>query len=152
MSVRWTEDDLAAYQRRRGVEAPRVDADTSTPPFLPPLARARPDDALGRLPAGKMNKTETAYAQHLAALQAGGAVAWFKFEAITLRLANGVRYTPDFPVRLADGELQFHEVKGHWRDKARVKIKVAAELFPFRFIAVKKIAAKNGRGWEREEF
>jgi hypothetical protein len=29
---------------------------------------------------------------------------------------------------LADGQLQAHEVKGHWEDDARVKIKVAASL------------------------
>jgi hypothetical protein len=41
-----------------------------------------------------------------------------------------------------------HEVKGFWQDDARVKIKVAASIYPFKFIAVKK--AKGG--WEREEF
>jgi hypothetical protein len=49
----------------------------------------------------------------------------------------------------ADGLLELHEVKGGpWQDDARVKIKVAAALYPFRFIAIR---ARAG-GWEREEF
>ena len=35
---------------------------------------------------------------------------------------------------------------------AKVKIKVAAEKFPFRFIAVAPIALKNGGGWNVKEF
>ena len=42
-----------------------------------------------------------------------------------------------------------HEVKGHWEDDARVKIKVAATQHPwFRFLAVK--AGKTG--WQYETF
>jgi hypothetical protein len=37
----------------------------------------------------------------------------------------------------SDGALECHEVKGHWTDDALVKIRVAAEQFPFRFIAVR---------------
>lgn len=143
--VRWTEEQLADFERRRGTAAQRSFADTSAPPFQPP---ARPDDALGRLPAGKMNKTEARYADYLAGEQAAGRIRWFKFEAIKLRLADRTTYTPDFPVLTASGAIEFHEVKGFWRAAARVKIKVAAELFPFRFVAVTRRAG----GWQREEF
>jgi hypothetical protein len=51
-----------------------------------------------------------------------------------------------------DGSLEVHEVKGFWEDDARVKVKVAASLFPFRFIAVTAIAKKHGGGWKVEEF
>ena len=94
---------------------------------------------------GRMNKTEAAYAQHLHALQLGGKVKGWRFESLTLRLADATRYTPDFLVELFVGPLELHEVKGFWRDDARVKFKVAAELFPmFRFVAVKR---KN-RQWD----
>lgn len=94
---------------------------------------------------GRMNKTEAAYAQHLHALQLAGKVKGWRFESVTLRLADATRYTPDFLVELFVGPLELHEVKGFWRDDARVKFKVAAELFPmFRFVAVKR---KN-RQWE----
>ena len=104
--------------------------------------------ALGRLKAGKMNKTEQAYEQRLNLLLRSGAIAWYKFEAINLRLADNTFYKPDFFVMLPDGQLQVHEVKGHWTDDARVKIKVAAEMYPFEFIAVKR----KGAAWETEHF
>ena len=53
---------------------------------------------------------------------------------------------------LGDGTLECHEVKGHWEDDARVKIKCAAEKFPFRFVAMKPRTKKNGGGFECEEF
>ena len=45
-----------------------------------------------------------------------------------------------------------HEVKGFWRDDARAKIKIAADLYPFRFIAVQAAPKKAGGGWTIEEF
>lgn len=104
--------------------------------------------ALGRMKAGKMNKTEQAYAQYLFQLKAAGKVLWYKFEGIKFRLADNTWYTPDFAVMLPDGIIEIHEVKGHWTDDARVKIKVADDQYPFQFIAVKKV----GSGWSIEKF
>jgi hypothetical protein len=108
--------------------------------------------ALGRLKVGTMNKTEAAYAATLDARRHAGEVAWFKFEGIKLRLADNTFYTPDFAVMLADGALEMHEVKGFWTDDGRAKIKIAADLFPMRFIAVRVQSKKNGGGWEIEGF
>ena len=108
--------------------------------------------ALGRLKTGSMNKTETAYDSHLAALQHAGQIKWRKFEGLKLRLADNTFYTPDFAVMAADGVIECHEVKGFWQDDARAKIKVAADLYPFRFIAVKARTKKSGGGWEVEAF
>ena len=113
---------------------------------------ARPHYALGRLKTGEMNDTEKAYDVHLRELMASGEVVWFKFEGMKFRLADNTFYTPDFAVMLVSGQLQAHEVKGHWEDDARVKIKVAASLYPIEFIAVKKRAKKDGGGWALEEF
>jgi hypothetical protein len=99
-----------------------------------------------------MNKTEAAYASHLGLLQSAGEILWYKFEAIKLRLADNTFYSPDFLVMGANGSLEVHEVKGFWEDDARVKIKVAASLFPFRFIAITANSKKNGGGWKTEEF
>jgi hypothetical protein len=93
--------------------------------------------ALGRLKSGEMNKTEKSYSDHLALRQLAGEIIWFKFEAIRLVLAERTTYAPDFLVMLADGELQAHETKGSraiFMDDARVKLRVAAEQFPFRFV------------------
>lgn len=94
--------------------------------------------ALGRLKAGAMNKTETSYAQHLEARKIGGDVLWYKFEGIKLRLADKTFLTPDFAVMTRDGVMELHDVKGFMMDDANVKIKVAAEQYPFRFFIVKK--------------
>lgn len=97
---------------------------------------------------GQMNKTEAAYARQLEVWRHEGVVLWYEFEPVKLRLAEKTFYTPDFMVMRADGEIEIHEVKGFWEDDARVKIKVAADKFPFKF---KAVTMKSGR-WETEEF
>lgn len=108
--------------------------------------------ALGRLKPGKMNQTEKAYAEHLSSLQHAGEILWFRFEGIKLRLADNTFFTPDFAVLAADGVMELHEVKGFWQDDARAKIKIAADQYPFRFIAVRVRPKKDGGGWAVEEF
>ena len=108
--------------------------------------------ALGRLKTGAMNKTEAAYAQALQTRKHAGEIAWYRFEGIKFRLADNTFYTPDFAVMLADGAMECHEVKGFWQDDARAKIKIAADQYPFRFVAVKAKAKKDGGGWDMEEF
>ncbi|WP_241772757.1 DUF1064 domain-containing protein [Stenotrophomonas pictorum] len=108
--------------------------------------------ALGRLKAGQMNRTEAAYADRLRALEHAGEIQWHRFEGIKLRLADSTFYTPDFAVMAADGVMEMHEVKGFWQDDARAKIKIAAAQYPFRFIAVRVKAKKEGGGWDVEEF
>lgn len=150
--MRWTEQQLADHLARHGVpgaDVPR--SDTSNPPFaLPPNEAGR--YALGRLPTGAMNKTEARYDAYLWEQRHAGAVVWHKFEPLKLRLADSTFYSPDFAVLLADGFLEMHEVKGFWEDDARVKIKVAASIYPFRFIAVTAEAKKRGGGWKVEQF
>ena len=107
-----------------------------------------PRYGLGYLKCGEKNKTEESYEQYLELLKRSGSIVWYEFEAIKLRLAKKTFYTPDFLVMRADGILECHEVKGHWEDDARVKVKVAAEKFPFVFRAVKKIKG----GWQEEVF
>lgn len=108
-----------------------------------------PRKAKGRTrPRGEMNKTEAAYEQVLRAREQAGEVLWFAYEAVKLRLANNTFYTVDFFVMSADGTLEAHEVKGFWEDDARVKIKVAAAIYPFQFVAVQK----DKGGWKEERF
>lgn len=113
---------------------------------LSPVERTQ---QLGRLPVGRMNKTEIAYAEVLELRRAAGEILDFEFESVKLRLADRTWYTPDFWLHMADGCIEVHEVKGRWQDDARVKFKVAAELFPrYRFIAVQRDAR---HGWRTEE-
>ena len=108
-----------------------------------------------------LNKTEAAFYEHLKRTSAGTQdpangypqrVDVLAPQTMTLRLGNGVRYTPDFATvthahtvgnESAAQTLRFYEVKGYMRDDAAVKIKVAASLFPFwHFYLVTK--AKGG--------
>jgi hypothetical protein len=117
--------------------------------------------ALGRMKAGKMNRTEAAYSQHLELRKYAGEVLWFGFEKMTFKLADDTRYTPDFPLLLASGQLECHEVKGtttkklkdgkvkapYFRDDAKTKIKIAAEQVPMVFKVVYLVAGV----WVEEE-
>ena len=108
--------------------------------------------ALGRLKTGQRNKTEAAYERLLEQRRAAGEIAWYRFEGVKLRLADNTFLTPDYAVMLADGQLEMHEVKGHWADDARAKTKIAADMYPFRFIAVRPRPKKDGGGWAIESF
>lgn len=102
-----------------------------------------------RKPPGSMNRLESAYAQYLGLRQTAGDIVWFAYEPIKLRLADKTFLTIDFFLMLATGEIEAHEVKGsHLEDDAAVKLKVAAELYPFRFVLVR--AGTRG-GWELKE-
>lgn len=111
--------------------------------------------ALGRLKKGELNLTEEAYRSHLEMRRIAGEIVWYRFEPFRLVLAEKTTYAPDFLVQLASGHLEVHEVKGRWMEDARVKIKVAAAMYPiFKFIAVMKVNGTNGRDptWTVEEF
>jgi hypothetical protein len=84
-----------------------------------------------------MNKTEVAYSLVLEARLQAGEILWYNFEGMKFRLADKTFYTPDFPVMMADGTMEMHEVKGFMYDDAAVKIKVAADIYPFIFRLVR---------------
>lgn len=93
------------------------------------------------------NKTEAAFVQWLREQNCSQADRPILEQAVTLKLANGVRYTPDVFCPLPVPT--FYEVKGFMRDDAAVKIKVAAHLFPwFMFYLVTKRTKKQGGGWQ----
>lgn len=96
----------------------RPAAKASTPVAeLPKLRR-------GRAP----NKTETRWLQRLAA---DPSVLSATYEGVTLRLADGVRYTPDVFVVYRDGSLGLDEVKGAYvRPDALVKLRIAVSQYP----------------------
>ena len=111
-------------------------------------ALARPVDLF----AG-MNGTEKEFALILEARRRNEEIRSWRFEAITLTLGVDCRYTPDFYIIGWDGDIWFAETKGFWRDDAKVKIRVAARLFPeFTFTAHRKLPKKKGGGWIEESF
>ena len=103
-----------------------------------------------------MNKLESDYAAYLEQQKMANWILDYRFESFKLILVHGVpgkrnemNYTPDFMLIANDNQVQFYEVKGYWREDARLKIKMAAELFPwFSFYGVTRIKGQ----WEYEAF
>lgn len=144
--LRWTEEQFREHMERMKHEpADSFLADSMAVLAKPP---AKPKKAIrSRQP----NKTETRYAGHLLQQSIIGTVRAYQFEAITLKLANGCRYTPDFMVTAANPfeaqlptrqlpTIYLDEVKGtrngkpYMTDDGRAKLLTAARLFPmFRF-------------------
>lgn len=143
--MNWTPEQVAAAERRIAVNKVRVP--------LPPIPRdhvaavleasARPTREIYR------SKWEGLFRDELEMRRLAGEVVWYGYELIRLQLASftqdgkvkTIRYTPDFAALEFDvddiiPELVLYEVKGFWREAARVRIKLAASQFPFRFIAV----------------
>lgn len=133
--MRMTPEQFAAVQQKRAAH-----------PARPIATQAR-----GRAtkPAGRMNQTEQAYADHLEARKRAGEIAWWAYEPWKFRLADKTFLTPDFGVMLANGVLECHEVKGYMEDDAAVKIKVAAsQHWMFAWVVIRKIKG----GWKVERF
>jgi hypothetical protein len=97
---------------------------------------------------GRLNETEAEYDNLLDMQLRCGDILWYKREGIKLRLAPKTFLDCDFTVVASDGTLELHEVKGGFiEDDAAVKLKTAAEMFPFRFILARKIKGQ----WELKE-
>ena len=94
----------------------------------------------GVRPSGR-SRLQASYAEELELRRIAGEIRLFREEAISLRLATRTWIRPDFLVWAPHGCLEFHEVKGHWEDDARAKLKIAAELHAWAsFVAVTRRA------------
>lgn len=108
-----------------------------------------------------MNKGEAAYAALLDTMLDRGVIVGWWYELLSIRLADNTRYNPDFVVMLADGTLEFHEVKArkngkdgkpdsYWAEEdAKLKVKLVAEHSPIPVIIV--WPNRNG-GWVQVRF
>ena len=144
--------------RRKLADGGRAPAETARNPARTPAhAPATPAPALVpyepsesvavplRAAGGKMTQTEERYNRDVL----GGKG---RFEAVTLRLPGGGRYTPDF-MTIDDGIVTFHEVKGSYRlgsqGRAFTAFHDAAAYYPmWRFVW----ARWTGKAWERKTF
>ena len=141
----YSQEWLEAYNKR--LAASRSTAQK------PPVARPEPAPALVpyspvasvavplRAAEGKQTKTEEKYNREC--LSGRG-----RFEAVTLHLPGGGRYTPDF-MTIDDGVVAFHEVKGSYRlgsqGRAYTAFHEAAAYYPmWRFVW----AHWTGKTWD----
>lgn len=99
---------------------------------------AQPIAAKVRQPrTGYRSKVEARYAQYLELQVKVGAIKSWLYEPITLKLAPGVRYQPDFLVINNDNEVSLFETKGRkgasfWSmPVSKIKYKLAADLYPW---------------------
>lgn len=119
------------------------------------VVTATPGNQRAQHEPGRMNGLEKKYAQHLELRKTTGEIVDWRFEPMKLRLAPATFYSPDFLLLFheLDGRTwcELHETKGHWEDDARVKVKVAATMFPwFKFVGVQW--SKDAKDWKFEVF
>lgn len=119
--------------------SPPADIPASYSPATREVLPTQTKTVPGQTKRGVMNKLETRWAQELEFRRRAGEVAWYRFESLTLKLADGCRYTPDFLVCLSDGTLELHECKGFMREDAHIKLKICAEMYPFRLRLVRRV-------------
>lgn len=92
----------------------------------------------------KLNKTERAWLLELRIRNP----KFLGIQAMTFKLGDDCRYTPDFIEISQEDKFIAWEVKGFMRDDALVKLKVAARMFPFLdFYVVKRIKG----AWETKK-
>jgi hypothetical protein len=134
--------DVPVFEKKTGLAIVLEDEPVAVPQT--PLQRMQ---ALGRLKQGEMNKTEARYAKYLETLKQAGEIQWYAFEGVKFRLADNTFYTPDFIVLCANGIIEAHEVKGFMTDDANVKIKVAASMYPVRFLLIREGKKEQKGQW-----
>ena len=93
------------------------------------------------------SKWEQEYADVLQARLLAGEITWWKYESIRFRLAEGAMVTIDFAVVTKDGTFEMHEVKGQWREAAKVRWKFLLENYPVSF----KLVVKKGKQFTVED-
>lgn len=117
----------------------------------PAAPKGKSQFALGRLPAGVMNKTEERFLHEvIEPMMLAGELVWWDFEGIKLRLAPNTHLTIDFAVMYADRRLELIDVKGGSHlveEDSNAKLKIAAHRFPFPIVMVWPVK----KTWHREQ-
>ena len=131
----------------------------SSPVNAPRIAQDAPERGTGKETGGRAaggtaakkrrrqpNKTEARYAaEMLRGLDA-------RYEAVTFRLSNGHRYTPDWVVFDSAGRLSCHEVKGSYRFHSHGRARLAFDQAALEFPGITWFwATLTSRGWERRK-
>lgn len=114
----WSVSQYAAYLARTGQAPPAAPVPRETVPSAD-VVRPR-----------YRSQLEAHYAQYLTWREQAGEVTRWYYEPFSLNIAEGCRFTPDFLVILPDGTQRIDETKGYMREAARVRLRVAARLYP----------------------
>lgn len=115
-SIRWTEDQYKQHQKAK------LDSQ---------LINHKKKEGRFKNQSSGMNKTETRMNNLLRSLKTANQIKDFSYEDITFRLAEKMRYTPDFRIIYPDGKIKFIEVKGGFiTERGDLKFKFAMEKYP----------------------
>ena len=150
--AKWSEKELADYedrQRRGNVPAPAYKNGERW--AVDPKPKRAPVQSHS---IETMNKTEGAYADVLEARRIVGEIQSWTLHGITITLAPGCRYTPDFLVVLPDGSREAIEIKACdangrvlAKDDSIVKLKTAAADPRYRYPWIRwKLAGRHRDG------
>lgn len=115
--MNWTEEQLSAFQ------ASRLQKGKS---LAVVAAEAKPRKVKPKFDSAWEEEYFSILQQQLGC----GDIQAFWYHPFTLRLHAGISYTPDFMVQSGPQTL-IDEVKGHWREKDRLRYKLAVATFPF---------------------
>jgi hypothetical protein len=139
-----TEEELAAHNAKLGTRAPAAVA-------LPAKQTLKDThQAKGRLKDDEKTNLEKRYAAYLDQQVLAGAIKWWRFEFVKLKLAKNTHLTIDFFVMTDLDELQARDTKAHRKavtDDALAKTKVAAEMSPWPYFFVYE---RDDGGWDME--
>jgi len=85
------------------------------------------------LPPNIDSRYEGAYVKLLESWLTEGKIQAYTLKPGSRRLGPDLRYEPDFEVINADGEVEYHEIKGRTKfaEKGIIKLKAAAEKYPY---------------------
>jgi hypothetical protein len=98
------------------------------------------------------NKTEEAYRRERLAYQDRDGEAAIIYEALTFRLRNGMKYTPDWVVLWWNSIVSCHEVKGSYRFPSHGRSDMAWRQAALDFPGIRWVRAvrRRGGGWAVE--
>lgn len=121
--LNFTEEQYEAHQAKHGRGDRRIEVVAVEPVKASVIVRG------DKMP----NKTELRFEQdYLKTWKMTGIIERYAFESVTLKLAAGLRYTPDWRAVDPTSRIQFYEIKGGgpMKDDAVSKLKSAATMYP----------------------
>ena len=139
--LRWTDDQLQDYLRRRGGHGSANPTPAPTPP-APDGQEEKPRrrnkyNAVRTEVDGEMcdSKREAARYRELKLMLAAGEIAGLGFQ-VPFRLPGGIVYRADFVVFLQNGSYRVEDAKGRRTDVYRMKKKLMKECLGIEIVEV----------------
>lgn len=136
--MNWTQADLDRLAARGMIRADHATAHGRMPSAHESTVKVsnRPEPARASKKAASGGRVPNPWERRARAevigpwIASGEVVGEPVYEGVSLRIAEGCRYKPDWACTRPSGALRVLEVKGFQREAARVRLLVAAERWP----------------------